>query len=501
MTEAAPWPRAMRWGALAALVVAAAALRIYIALTTGALHPDEVFQYLEPAHRAVFGYGVVTWEYRYGMRSWLLPLLLSGPMQLGDLVAPDSRLYLVLPQIVMALSSLILLPAAYALGAKLSRLHGIVALIVAAFWIEIAYFGGHVLTEPAATALVLPAAALLMGREPSARRIALAGLLLGLAAILRFQYLPAIGVLALACCWREWRRMLPPLVLGGLAAAAIGAAVDLASGMVPFSWFFENIEQNFVANRSAAFGVSPPLAYLATMSDSWGIFFFPILLLSLVVARTHYPLLLAAIVNIAAHSAIGHKEYRFILLSVAILIVTAAIGSAELLRRAAPRLPPWLARAAPVLLILAWLGASASVSTRGWLRDTWQTQWPATAVTMELRDVPALCGVGLVDVNFWDTGGYLHLHRDVPVYVAASRLPGTIAADFAAVAPAFNAIVAPPSREPSLPGGYRRLSCAAGLRGSWASAAPACLFVRPGGCDPSAGAVQRLDAVMARRDW
>ena len=499
MNEAAPWPRAVRWSALAALILAAAAVRIYIALTTGAIHPDEVFQYLEPAHRAVFGYGVVTWEYRYGMRSWLLPLLLSVPMRLGDMVAPESQLYLAFPRIMMALSSLIVLPAAYALGARLSRMHGIVALIVAAFWFEIVYFGGHVLTEPAATALILPAAALLMGDKPSARRIALAGLLLGLAAILRFQYLPAIGVLALACCWPDWRRMLPPLILGGLAAAAIGAAVDLGSGMTPFGWFFENINQNFVANRSADFGVSPPLAYLATMSDAWGIFFIPIVLLALIVARTHYPLLLAALVNLGAHSAIGHKEYRFILLTVAILIVTAAIGSAELVRRAAPRFRT--ARFGPALLILAWLGASAFVSSRGWLRESWQPPWPATAVTTQLRQVPSLCGVGLVDVNFWDTGGYSHLHRPVPIYVAASRIPGVITADFAAVAPAFNAIVAPPGVDASLPQGYRRLSCAPALSVPTASAAAACVYVRPGGSDPRAAAVQRLEAVMARRDW
>ena len=47
------------------ILVLAFVLRATFALTTHYIaHPDEVFQYLEPAHRLVFGQGIVTWEYR-----------------------------------------------------------------------------------------------------------------------------------------------------------------------------------------------------------------------------------------------------------------------------------------------------------------------------------------------------------------------------------------------------------------------------------------------------
>src|ERR1051325_4135581 len=39
---------------------------------------DEIFQTLEPAHRLVYGYGLVTWEVQLGMRSWLLPGFAAG---------------------------------------------------------------------------------------------------------------------------------------------------------------------------------------------------------------------------------------------------------------------------------------------------------------------------------------------------------------------------------------------------------------------------------------
>src|SRR5689334_338901 len=44
-------------------------------------HPDEVFQYLEQAHRLVYGYGFVPWEYRFGARNWLLPGTLAGLLE------------------------------------------------------------------------------------------------------------------------------------------------------------------------------------------------------------------------------------------------------------------------------------------------------------------------------------------------------------------------------------------------------------------------------------
>ena len=40
--------------------------------------PAEIMQYLEPAHRLVFGNGAAFWEYIYGARSWLVAGLVAG---------------------------------------------------------------------------------------------------------------------------------------------------------------------------------------------------------------------------------------------------------------------------------------------------------------------------------------------------------------------------------------------------------------------------------------
>jgi len=58
------------WKHLLPILVVAFALRATVALSGDfMLHPDEIMQYLEPAHHLVFGNGVLHWEQFYGARS------------------------------------------------------------------------------------------------------------------------------------------------------------------------------------------------------------------------------------------------------------------------------------------------------------------------------------------------------------------------------------------------------------------------------------------------
>jgi hypothetical protein len=103
-------------------------------------------------------------------------------------------------------------------------MHAIVAALVAAIWFELVYFAPHTLSEPLATALIVPAALLLTG-GPSQKRLVIGGGLLALAFVWRFQYAPAMAVFALGACWRQWRNAIP-LVVGGLAVLLLAAMVD-----------------------------------------------------------------------------------------------------------------------------------------------------------------------------------------------------------------------------------------------------------------------------------
>src|SRR3546814_14845585 len=89
-------------------------------------------------------------------------------------------------------------------------------MFVAAIWFEFVHFAAHTLTEPLATAVFLCAAVLLL-RQLAAytRAIFWGGLLLGLTALLRFHYLPAIAVLALFTSGQDVTERWLPLAPGG----------------------------------------------------------------------------------------------------------------------------------------------------------------------------------------------------------------------------------------------------------------------------------------------
>ena len=79
----------LAYGSIATMIfVVALALRVWRAqLPDDTVYADDIFQMLEPAHRLVFGYGYIAWEFVAGVRNWLLPgtlaLVLGGLNRIG----------------------------------------------------------------------------------------------------------------------------------------------------------------------------------------------------------------------------------------------------------------------------------------------------------------------------------------------------------------------------------------------------------------------------------
>jgi hypothetical protein len=468
---------ARRW-AIAAILVVALGLRALAFSPYAVHHADEAFQYIEQAHRLAFGSGLVPWEYRYGMRSWLVPLLLAGPMRLGDLLWPGSILYIVLARAAAAAIALAVLPAAWWLGSRVSRTHGLVAMAVVAVWYESIYFSVHVLTETLSVATFFLAAALLAPGERG-RRLVAGGALLALSVVFRFHYAPAAAAFALVLFgprWRDWGW----LALGAALIAVASGTVDLAFGQWPFAWIFENFRENVVENKAADFGSFGPIAYFQMLYIQWQLAFVPILALALLGARRFPALLAAALCNLAMHLLIGHKEYRFILLTTQLLIFLAAIGSVDAVEhiRARWRGAPPVSAMVAVLLAL-WAAASAALAFDAHANPQWRRFEGGFLMAREAAARRA-CGVAVTGGNYWATGGQAFLHAATPLYYIRER---GAARAFASTAHAYTAVIAPPGYR-ALPPAYRRVACAG------AGEERLCLAMRPGAC--------RRDAVSER---
>ncbi|EGV65301.1 glycosylphosphatidylinositol anchor biosynthesis [Yamadazyma tenuis] len=65
--------------------------------------PDEFFQCLEPAHRLVFGYGYLTWEWQQGLRSSIHPLIYAGAYKLVSLVTDNTVFVVSAPKVMGAI--------------------------------------------------------------------------------------------------------------------------------------------------------------------------------------------------------------------------------------------------------------------------------------------------------------------------------------------------------------------------------------------------------------
>ncbi len=464
----------------------ALAVRFAASMPLSQLHTDEIGQYLEQAHRLVFGYGIVPWEYREGMRSWLVPLLIAPPMALGSAVAPDTTAYIVLPRMMMAVCSLSILWAGWRLGRSISVMHGLVAATVAATWFEFVYMGTRTLTEPLAVAAILPAAAILLDKDSGRRQVMLAGALFSLGCILRFHYGPTIGLIVLLGVWRHWER-LGPLIAGGIAVAGVSAAVDLWAGQIPFEWVVTNFRFNIVHDVASRFGVFPPLAYVGDYIIQWG-WAGPLIILCILPAIQHHRALFwLAILNLILHSLIGHKEYRFIFLTSTIFILLAAIGSVEIARWIKERYRPQASGLILLAPIPFWIITSAALAATPPRAQRWTQLNASMALTHRAGQLPDTCGFAFAVKEFWTSGSYSALHRNVPFYLepGIDPAPGR-ASNRLEASKAYNSLVGSETLKSRLSPTYQIVECrATGMEATlpaYAKRARICLFHRPGPC-------------------
>jgi GPI mannosyltransferase 3 len=429
---------------------------------------DEIFQASEAAHRLVFGYGFLPWEFAYGARSWILGLLSAIPMAFAKQLGAGPELYLPLITAFFAglgalTTLLVFLKARNFYGPAGAA----AAAIAASCWIDNMYFGGRTLAEPLAAHFLILAVLVAGPGVIKPAHLALGGFLAGAALVTRIQIAPAIALLWVWPGITKQRLLL--LSLGAIAALAGNAVLDILTWGEPFQPLWGTFKFNFLLHVAAQFGVSPWSEYFRFMAYNWGASAVPFLVLALLGARRMPIFLAMAAIILAAHMSIGHKEFRFIFPAIAMLSILAGFGLVEVTRLLAHGLegdrrvpaPAWLC----LIVGACWAGISLlNLIGRGYDQN-WQRGSGYLAAELKLSRMPQVCGIAFDGRIAW-TGGYTYLHRPIPIYSFQDTGRPAELAGAANVFVADKTILADPHSP------YRRQECFG----------QKCIFLRPGPC-------------------
>ena len=426
-------PAERPWKFLLPVLALAFVARAAVALSGDfVLHPDEIMQYLEPAHRLVFGNGVTYWEYFYGARSWLVPGLVAGVLKLFHLFGLGQPDWYVGGVKLLFCAISLLIPAGMYFFARwhFGETAARVALLLGAFWYELVGFAHKPMTEFVATALLMSLLALCVRPAPDRLRVVLTVAVLAvLAAAIRVQYAPLALLILGLFFWRTGKKI--PLALTAVAAfVAVGVfdAITWDGGL--FHSYLVNIRVNLIFG-DLRLGESPAWQFLYwLLIASMGLI--ALCVLAVLQDLRHYGLLLALIaLTLLLHSAQSHKEYRFIFVVLPLWLLIGAdfvvwFASRASQNRSRSSLGPTslaLTASFAAISLAGILNAlphqarvyqaySNETGIVGFLRH----QDPIFAAYRYLASAPEVSSVWQVDRHYSNLPGYYYLHRAIPFY-------------------------------------------------------------------------------------
>ena len=447
---------------LIGVLIACFVLRFGLAWLLPNIHnADEVYQVAEQANRSVHGFGIVPWEFRTASRGALFPTLVKPIYTLN--ASAETRQTL----IAMLFTAVSLIPvwvAFHWIGRLYGLQGGLLAAVMMATSLELVYFAPK--PSPDAVSGYFFLAALFLARPGAgAGAVYLAGLSLMLALGVRLQIAPAVGIALLLMVMTGGRRRTTAL-LAGLASGLVlvGAAEWLWWG-VPFRGHWGYLKMEFVQRASTFFSREPVTFFVKNYVLMYG-GEVPVVAFLVWAGARHAPiLLLSALAIIVPFHLIGHKEYRFLIPSVPVLVLLIALAVADFLAR----LDRSAARRAALLVAGGWLISMVAMSLGDFYRPFWTRDRNHILAFREIGKQADACGVALVRIGWWHTPGYSGLGRDIPIYEMGSDDQAArimAAANYVLVGPKAPAPAAPYTlwREYSRPVEH--------------------LYRRPGGCVP-----------------
>jgi GPI mannosyltransferase 3 len=423
-------------------------------------HADEIYQAAEQANRAVNGYGIVPWEFRTASRTALLPTILEPIYRIH---APAATHRLLQTALFCALS-LIPVWVAFAWGGRVFGAPGaVVAAAVMALWFELVYFAPKA-TADAVCSYFLIAGVFLSRPEAGRAAAGAAGACLAIALALRIQIAPAVAI-ALLIALRQGEGARRLALAGGVAAGlAVAALVEWRWWGVPFQGQIGYLAMEFTRHSSRYFAREPLVFFIKQYVLMYGAAL-PVIAFLVYRGAKHAPvLLIVALAVIVPFHFVGHKEYRFVVAALPLLVLLMGLGATDALTRVGPATP------ARITLVIA--GCAIAMVAVGW-GDTYRPYWTRHGNHIlafeNVGGQPDACGVALVGIRWWQTPGYSGLGREVPIYeMETATDPPRI---YAAANYVLQATKAPPPPAP-----YQR----------WREYTRPVqyLYRRPGGCTP-----------------
>ena len=419
------------WKYLWPLLLAALGVRIAVALAGDfVLHPDEIMQYLEPAHQQVFGNGILHWEYIYGARHWLTPGFVTAILWLLNSVSlAEPAIYINTVKIGFCLLSMLIPWGMYrfaqnVMGERTARL----ALLCGCFWYELIGFAHKPMQEFVATAVFMLGLALVSdNRHKRSLSAAFAvGFVFAAVGALRMQYAPfALLLLLLAALSQKPRALLT--MLGGAITL-----VSLVMGMEWLTWggglhsYLLNMLVNLELNELRR-GESPAIELLLRLTvASFGGVLIACLAVVMNPRRTALlALMIAALVLI--HMQLSHREYRFIYLCLPLWMLLAANAVVYLESRLsqnhvaiANKTVVSIALAINVLALFNQFPQQQWIH-KGYSRDSGYVNYligqnPIFEAFRYLAKQNDVTAVFVHPIPYFNTPGYYYLHHDIPFY-------------------------------------------------------------------------------------
>jgi 4-amino-4-deoxy-L-arabinose transferase-like glycosyltransferase len=404
-------------------------VRILVAIfSKGFMHADEHFQSIEIAYKRVFGFGVIPWEFEEGVRSWFYPGIVTIIFKIMIFFGiTDINTLMIGVRLFSVFCSMIPVVVSYFFAERLfNRNVGIVATIFISFWYDFIFWSARTIGDSLAMNFVffgcflvflcLPRKNCSQQEKLTTKRLFLysffAGINFGIAFMFKFSSIVVVIPLVVwLFIYKKWKAVIFLSIGIFVILIAQGVLDQLTWGSFLHSPI-EFFKYNIIEGKNAIYGSYPFVAYIALFFDvysEYSVVFLMFLILGVSCSKKESVLLTTFFFYLLVFSFISHKEYRFILPVMPLLVIFAARGFLKY-----PKLIKKGSIKKPVLVTMALIALTFSCVNLFYLKTIQPRYQKCLAHEWigKQTDSEIIIYVGNTKFN---SAGYAYLQKNIPL--------------------------------------------------------------------------------------